>query len=139
MINEGAISRECGRALTIPEDYDQKTVLKEQNSERRHGIEGLLNRVTAYVRLISSGGFQPPSNFAPESRATPTSGRGLPVGNLRRRSKQCGELQFSFEIYFSQDEFHFVPDDVNHVIAIAKLIRDLSGKGTKIYICSIFD
>lgn len=65
--------------LTIPEGDDQrKTVSKKEDERQRHGIEGLLNRVIAYVRLIYSGGFQPPCNFTPESRATPTKGRGFP-------------------------------------------------------------
>lgn len=71
---------ENDRMLTIPEGDDQKkTVLKKQDERRRHGIEGLLNRVIAYVRLVYSGGFQPPCNFTPESRATPTKGRGFPM------------------------------------------------------------
>lgn len=76
--NWNAKCSESDWILTIPEGDDQKkTVLKEQDERQRHGIEGLLNRVIAYVRLIYSG-FQPPYNFTPESRATPTKGREFP-------------------------------------------------------------
>lgn len=56
--------------LTVFENNGQNSVTKEQD-QRRHGIHRSLKRETACPRLMSDA-FQPPCNFDPESRATPT-------------------------------------------------------------------
>lgn len=58
------------KRLTVPKNDGQNSVMKEQD-QRRHGIDGPLKRETACPRLVSDA-FQPPYNFDPESRATPT-------------------------------------------------------------------
>lgn len=50
--------------------------MKEQD-QRRHGIDRPLKRETACPRLMSDA-FQPPCNFDPESRATPTTATSIP-------------------------------------------------------------
>lgn len=55
---------------SVTESDGQNSVMKQQY-RRRHGIDGPLKRETACPRLVSDA-FQPPCNFDPESRATPT-------------------------------------------------------------------